>query len=626
MTLSDILAEAGRLRLAGRPADALAALRDGLAGAVLKSNDYELCGRFVLDVLAGGPAAAPWPVLSIAVLGNYTTSNVAHAIRTMLLLEGFLADVYEAEYGVYRQEILDPASRLYQRPRDLVVLALGTRGAPDLMEALRTPGSAAGLADRMEADLQACWNALHARLACPVIQHTFEPLARSYVGPGEQGLEDAPDRVVTELAAHLRRSAPPFVYWLDTAGLSALVGHRNWTDLRLYYHGKFVLSPRAITAYAPAFLGLFRALWGRSRKCLVLDLDNTLWGGVVGDDGVAGIQLGPDTAAGEGYRAFCDYLLGLQRRGILLAVCSKNEERIARSVFETHPHMPLRLTDFSAFHCSWEDKPRHVSAIARELNLGLAHLAFFDDNPAECALMRSQLPEVTVLQAPADPALLVSTLDDAHLFDLVQVSAEDRLRAASYAGRQAAESLRASAGSVDDYLGGLDMQAICRPATAADTARLAQMEKKTNQFNFTTRRYDEAQLAELQARPDVRVLACWLRDRFADHGLVASAILVGEGADWRIDSWLMSCRVFSRTLEHAMVNAMAHHARQAGARRLVGQYLPTERNGVVKDLFAQLGFTCEPGPGPEPRWVLPLDPPPALPTFVTLADEATPVS
>ncbi|MFH0908119.1 MAG: HAD-IIIC family phosphatase [bacterium] len=434
------------------------------------------------------------------------------------------------------------------------------------------------------------------------MQHTFEPPALSWVGPGELDLDDAPDRMVADLNVSLRRAAPSYVYWLDVAALAAQVGHRNWTDLRLYYHGKFGVSPRAITAYGSAFLGLFRALWGRSRKCLIVDLDNTLWGGVVGDDGMEGILLGPDTPAGEAHHAFCAYLLGLKRRGVILAVCSKNDERSAREVFEKHPHMPLHLEDIAAFRCNWDDKPGNIEAIARELNIDLSHVAFFDDNPAECEFVRTRLPQVYVLQAPADPAMLVWTIDDAHLFDMVKVSAEDRLRASSYAGRKAAEDMRSLSASVGDYLEHLAMKAVCKPASPADTARLAQMEKKTNQFNFTTRRYDETVIGSLMSREDVTVLACRLTDRFADHGLVASMILIREGDAMRIDSWLMSCRVFARTLEHFMMRKALGVAREAGVRRIVGEYVPTEKNGVVQSLFPSLGFTRDPDGKERATW------------------------
>jgi FkbH-like protein len=622
--LDAILTDARRCLAAGDADGAWRWLRVLLHHGAVRSFHLETVGRLLAEW--SGPLPTTVRAVRLALVGTYTTEPLAHALRCAACREGVFARVYEAPFGALEAEILNPASGLYREPCDLVVLALNAAALTHLPPAAADAEAVAAAVRDQVAHFQLLWSTLQARLACPVLQHVPEPRGRSYIGPAERAWPAGPDAWVSAVSAGCFAAAPPAVHWLDTAGLAQNVGLEQWFDDRLYFHGKYGFNPRFLDRYADLLGGMLRVVFGRTKKCLVTDLDNTLWGGVVGDDGWAGVALGPETAAGEAHQAFCSYLRDLSRRGVMLAVCSKNDPAFAREVFTRHPAMPLRVADFAAFHCSWQDKVTGLRTLASELNIALEHMAFVDDNLAECELIRQQLPDVSVLSLDGDPSTFIARVERRHWFDVGVVTGEDRLRAASYLGRNQAAALRSVATDLPTYLTSLDMHARCAVAQAVDRPRLAQMEMKTNQFNLTTRRYDEAQLAELQARPDVRVLACWLRDRFADHGLVASAILVGEGPDWRIDSWLMSCRVFSRTLEQAMLNVMAAQARQAGARRLVGQYLPTDRNGVVKDLFAQLGFTCEPGPGPEPRWVLPLDPPPALPTFVTLADEATPVS
>jgi FkbH-like protein len=300
----------------------------------------------------------------------------------------------------------------------------------------------------------------------------------------------------------------------------------------------------------------------------------------------------------------------------MLGVCSKNDEAVAREVFEKHPHMPLKLDDFSTFCCNWNNKADNLVQMARELNIDLAHVALVDDNPAECELVRRELPQVAVVCLPEDPADFVRCLDDEHLFDQVRLSEEDRLRTGSYLAREKAETLRRKATDLDSYLASLEMVGECAAATTADLARLAQMEMKTNQFNLTTRRYGEEDLARMIAREDARVYACRLADKFANHGLVSSLILIREGSTLRVDSWITSCRVFSRTLESFILNHVMEYARSCGAARLVGEYLPTARNGVVKDLYASLGFRPM-REGDAREWVLDLAGAARLKTFVS---------
>ena len=328
----------------------------------------------------------------------------------------------------------------------------------------------------------------------------------------------------------------------------------------------------------------------RTWKALIVDLDNTLWGGIIGDDGLDGISLGPDTPEGEAYQAFCRYVSDLGRRGVILGICSKNEMTNVVEVFEKHRHMPLRLDEFAAVRCNWDDKASSLAAIALELNIDVSALVFVDDNPAECELVRQTLPAVRVVQLDDDPASFVRRLDSERLFDSQGFSAEDLKRAESYQAKAKSATLQGAALDLETYLSSMEMHGEVWIARKEDLPRLAQMEAKTNQFNPTTRRWTSEQISQFMAAQDHDVLCFQLIDRFADHGLVGNMIVSYQGAEVRILSWLLSCRVFSRTCEEYMLSKLVKRAQERGVHRVVGEYIATEKNKVVADLFTNLGF------------------------------------
>ena len=617
--LRDSLEEVERLIFAGEGESAFTQLREQLGAAGRKAFEYDAAGRF----LAAWPneSANDLPRLSVGLLGGYTTEPLANAVRCAACLAGMWADVYEAPFQAFRQEILDPASGLYRDRRDLVILAVHAANIQHWSVPEGVAQEEHNLSQEVR-DFHVLWTALDERLGCPILQHTLEPLGRHFIGPAEADWPGSPDALIIALNAQLRRSAPRDVHWLDTAAVASRVGIENWCDRRLYFHGKYGFHPRYLDRYVFLVFGLLRALCGQAKKCFVLDLDNTLWGGVVGDDGLDGLQLGSVSAVGEAYADFCNYLKQLSGRGVILAVCSKNEPSLAREVFDRHPEMPLDLDDFAVFHCSWGDKVTGLQAVAQDLNISVDHLVFADDNPAECELVRQQLPGVGVVELRGDPSGFVDLVESGHWFDAVRVSTEDRQRAISYQARRKAEKARQEKPDLPSYLRSLEMVAECGPATLTDLPRLAQMEVKTNQFNLTTRRYDEKTLAELLDRPDRLILGCRLRDRFGEHGLVSSVVLAREGDAWRIDSWLMSCRVFARTLEEHMLNIIVECVRSVGGSRLVGEYRPTERNGVVRDLYHRLGFQCLSVEEESSKWVLELIEWKARVTYVCTSDSA----
>nr|MEA2799736.1 hypothetical protein [Phenylobacterium sp.] len=377
---------------------------------------------------------------------------------------------------------------------------------------------------------------------------------------------------------------------VDIARLAGSVGLETWDEPRHWHASKLSFSPDLIPVYADVVARTIAAVLGRTRKCLVLDLDNTLWGGIIGDDGLAGIQLGQGSASGEAFIAVQRMALELRARGIVLAVCSKNEDDAARLPFREHPDMLIKEADIAVFQANWTDKAANLRAIAAALNIGVDALVFLDDNPAERAQVRRELPVVAVPELPEDPALYPRMLAAAGYFEAVSFSQEDRDRAAYYQDNaQRAASLEAS-GDMDSYLASLDMVCTIGTVDPVSRPRVAQLINKSNQFNLTTRRYSESEVAALEADPSRHAVQVRLVDTFGDNGIISVIIADRSGDVWEIDTWLMSCRVLGRRVEEAILAHLAAAARAQGAEALVGRYIPSAKNKMVAQHYEKLGF------------------------------------
>jgi FkbH-like protein len=340
---------------------------------------------------------------------------------------------------------------------------------------------------------------------------------------------------------------------------------------------------------------------GLTRKCLVLDLDNTLWGGIIGEDGLAGIRLG-DGVEGEAFVAFQEYVRKLKNKGVILAVCSKNNEADAKEPFEKHPEMRLKLEDFAIFVANWQSKPDNLRAISRALDLGLDSLVFVDDNPVERAVVRELLPEVDVVPLPPDPAYYARALSDYLLFEASSFTAEDVKRTDQYRSRAQIMQLKASVANLDDFYRHLFMKAVVAPFDDFHLPRIAQLVGKTNQFNVTTRRHGMSHLQAFIKDTDCVHFYLRLRDRFADHGLVSLMIAQRRGQTIDIDTWLMSCRVLGRTVEATMLQYLFERAAEFGCTAVQGTYIPTAKNAMAKDVFAKFGFTLVEDGGGSSVW------------------------
>jgi FkbH-like protein len=378
---------------------------------------------------------------------------------------------------------------------------------------------------------------------------------------------------------------------LDVAGLAETVGLANWHNPQLWNLGKFSFSDEWIPLYGDHVARCVAAIRGKSKKALVLDLDNTVWGGVIGDDGLEGIKIAQGDARGEAHLALQRLALDLRQRGIVLAVSSKNTDSVAREPFQKHPEMLLKLDHIAVFQANWNDKATNIQAIAEELSLGLDAMVFLDDNPVERGLIRKLLPQVAVPELPEDPSGYARTLAAAGYFEAVTFAHEDLKRAGYYQDNAKRANLRSQVGGVDAYLASLDMTITFQPFDATGRARIVQLINKSNQFNLTTRRYTDPEILDAENDPDVFTLQVRLADIFGDNGMISAVICrPSEAGVWDIDTWLMSCRVLGRKVEPMVLREILVHAQAAGIGKLCGIYKPTERNQLVVDHYAKLGF------------------------------------
>lgn len=514
----------------------------------------------------------------LALLGSGSLPFWAPVLRPVAFAAGIGLDIYVGQFDQYRQEILDPDSPLAEFHPEIVILATDWR-------ALALPEEAASTG-REVSNLRTLWETCATRWGAAVIQHNFEIPEVSAMGNLSAILPGGRAHVLRRINLEL---AGADVAILDIDQIAGLYGKQRWSDPTQWTVAKQYPHSEALPFLARHQVALLRAICGLTSKCAVLDLDGTLWGGAIGEDGVEGIRLG-GTPEGESYLSFQRYLLGLRDRGIPLAVCSKNNPEDAREPFRSHPEMLLKLEDFAVFQANWESKPDNLRAIAGTLQLGIESLVFIDDHPVERARVRAELPEVEVPELPTDPALYATALHRTLLFESLSLTGEDRKRAGSYRENAQRQTLQAASGGMEDFLAGLGMRIELKPFDRANLPRIVQLINKTNQFNLTTRRVSTPEVEQLIGDPAVYTQFMRLHDRFGDNGISGILIARREGKSYRIDQWLLSCRVLGRRVEDVMLTALLRHAAAAGAVEAIGEYIPTAKNGQVEGLYPKFGF------------------------------------
>jgi len=567
--------QAGRLRR-------LASMRTG-AGERLQLR------RLARKLLALPEPPQGFRTFRLLLVSNRMLSFLAGDVEAAGLARGLMIEAVETDYDAVRALALGAAERPAGR-FDGVLLMLDAGFVPAGADLLDHAGEAAAFA-ALCADYDVIADGLRTRLQAPVIAATVPAPPELRLSSADMAVAGAQLRQVAQLNAHIAaRAAAGGVVVFDLAGLAAQIGAAGFFDPVRFFQAKTPFALQAGGVVADALTALIAAMTGRAARVLALDLDNTLWGGVVADDGVAGIVVGQGSPEGEAFLAVQQYALELRRRGVALVACSKNLEEIAREPFRTHPDMLLREEHFSVFLANFDDKATNLARAAAMLDLDPSAFVLLDDNPAERERVRSALPWALVPELGEDPAHFVRLAVASGYFEHLPLTADDTGRVAAYQARADAKALQASIGDYGAYLASLEMELAIAPFDAIGRARIAQLIQKSNQFNPTTRRYSEPEIAAMETDAGCVAWQVRLKDRFADHGMISAIVVRTAGDVWTIEGWVMSCRVLERGVEAAIIGQLTLLAAQAGVREIVGLYRPTPRNGLVRDLYPRLGF------------------------------------
>jgi FkbH-like protein len=472
--------------------------------------------------------------------------------------------------------------------------------------------SAGDVVSELVEELASLWKIAQDTFGATPIQQTFLDVAEPLFGHFDHRVAAAPATVVDRINELTRAASVAHgVLLLDIARCAARDGRDAWFDITHWHASKLMIAPQVAPMYGEQLMRIVAANMGLARKCLVLDLDNTLWGGVIGDDGIQGLVLGQGSAQGEAHLALQAYARQLRDRGIILAVCSKNERATAEEVFTSHPDMLLRMDDIAAFVANWEDKAENLKSIASMLNIGLDSLVFVDDNPAERGRIRGALPQVGVPELPEDPAGYVRCIAAAGYFEAVSFTREDVQRSSQYAANARREALRENTQSLEEFRRDLQMSLVVDHFSPVDIPRVAQLINKTNQFNLSGRRYTQHEVEAIAGDAGCLTLQFRLSDRFGENGLISAVICrAGPEGAMDIDTWVMSCRVFGREVEFEIINAVTACAAARGFRALRLSHVRTPKNGLLTELIPRLGFVADHSCTPTPdttHWVLPLE-------------------
>ena len=543
----------------------------------------------------------------IAILGGSTVDDIKNVLELFLLESGIKPTFYQSEYNKFYEDAVFGNAELDAFKPEIVVVFTSV---VNIINWPCVTDHQTDVKQKLTAEYErfcAVWDALKSRYNAVIIQNTFDFPYENDIG--SLAVVKGRNRFVADLNKKLAAYADEHegFYLHDLQGLSARVGLRKWHNPIQYAAYKFAMDYDIMPEVSLGLAKIVRTILGKAKKCLVLDLDNTLWGGVIGDDGVENIKIGHETPAAEAYTAWQEYVLRLKERGIILAVCSKNEDDVAKSGF-AHPDSVLKLNDFAAFKANWMPKNENIAAIAREINIGTDSLVFIDDNPAERQIVRDTMPEVAVPEVDgSDVFSYIRAIEEAGYFEVVMVSDDDLKRNENYQANKARQELSATAASYDDFLKSLNMTAEIDSFKPVYFDRIAQLTGKTNQFNLTTRRYTRADIESMANNQHYITLYGRLTDKFGDNGLIS--VIIGEKKQngLHILLWLMSCRVLKRGMEECMLDILAAKAKSVGCTKLIGYYYPTKKNKMVADMYASFGFKNIGIDGDGSVWELPLE-------------------
>lgn len=541
----------------------------------------------------------------IALLSSYVLDWLIPYLDMECRRAGLVPEFYLAPFNQYTQLVLNPGSDLYQFKPDVIFLALGLEDICPEIHAPTKDNEPARAQSSIVERILGLVREIESHSGALTVVHSFSALGRDGQGILQNRLVDSFSKWLAalndELAGSLRTRERSFLLPLDA--VVGWVGRERSHQAKMWYMASMRIAEAALPELARYSMRYVKALKGLTRKCVVLDLDGTLWGGIVGEVGTEGVSLGP-IAPGIEYVDFQRTLLGLTKRGILLAVCSKNNPEDALPVIRTHPHMVLREEQFAAMRINWRSKADNIREIAQELNIGLDSMVFVDDNPNERELVRQVLPEVLTVDLPKDPSLYRRTIEDMTDFDLLALTKEDEMRVAQYQANAKRQAAKSTAVSLDEYLQSLEIHVAIDLAPRETLNRVVQLFNKTNQFNLTTKRYQAEEVTRFIESEEYRLYDLRVADRFGDHGLVGTAVVFKQREDWRIDSLLMSCRVMGLGIETAFLERIYSDAVRERVVRLIGEYVQSKKNQPVKEFYAQHGFSLLNDENGRQEWTL----------------------
>jgi FkbH-like protein len=526
----------------------------------------------------------------LALLGGYSLYPFRELLEHLCEVEGVALEWWQGDFDNYISEIMDEGSGLYAFAPQVVFLMPSEHRCRSTGQLTDSREVQQAEANRVVQELLELSGQVHSKTRAEVILTNFALPPRHDLGAYRSRTLGSDWTFRKWVNLELGLTAPSYLHICDLEFLSSRLGGIQSRDERGWFESKQPGSPMLLLELAREATHLIQSLKRAAKKVLVMDLDNTLWGGVVADDGLEGIELGDTSPRGEAFKAFQKAIVALQQRGVLLAICSKNDHARAAEVFEKHPEMVLRLKDIVSFKANWEPKSDNIRQIAAELNLGLDSFVFVDDNPAEIDIVRQFVPEVTTLLLGPDPSEYAAQLQDCRLFERQNITGEDTVRTSQYRSNIQRKELEGSVTDMDSYLASLEMEAAITEFTPTDVPRFAQLINKSNQFNLTTRRRTEADLVTLMREPDYLAFSVRLKDRFGDHGLISIVIAKQTDTTLEIDTWLMSCRVLKRQVEDEVLNELACLAQARKCTSLKGVYLPTLKNEMVRDFYLRMGF------------------------------------
>lgn len=530
----------------------------------------------------------------IALLSSFTFNGMVDALRAACDSIHLTSEYWVAPYGQYQQMLLDEQSSYYHFQPDFTVLFVDYRTV--FGDAIWS-WYEAGLDERKKiaseklkelTDLVHLWSL---RGRGTLLVHNLEVPIYSPLGiletKDELGLHACIRQINVGLSQHVQHLPQAHVFDFDN--FVASMGKRHAFDWKMYYLADMKYSPGALGDLANAYLGYVKPLTLRNRKCLVLDLDHTLWGGIVGEVGEQGIELGP-TQGGRPYWEFQKAIQALYARGVILAINSKNNPDDALHVLRDHPYMALKEDHFAAMRINWEEKAVNMKALSKEINIGLDSMVFFDDDPYQRALMRDLLPEVLTLEVPNDPSKYASFILGVDDFNILQLTEEDKKKGQLYAIERKRRDFQVEYATLEDFLKQLELVVCIERASALTASRVAQLTQKTNQFTLTTRRYQEADIRRMCDDGNHCIYTLSATDRFGDYGLVGVAIIEMRSRIWYLDTFLLSCRVLGKGIENIFLSSIAQAARSANAEALLGEYIPTPKNVPTELFYRNFGF------------------------------------